>query len=191
MTKRFHELVIEAPYPEVRAFLAGYFVDRKVGGELIFSRDAGIKRKTLGDRLREILGGHGPLTHVVVDADLVDSVKQALGNAPENLKLEIVSDRVVTEACFDFSFQAYARLYAEEIRDALAGLSPGVRLENYDSEENFDPDAEGPEAYAPAHDYSFSGEGRAVGPLPGVLDLHRRLGELSLVKTGYIDLSFE
>jgi hypothetical protein len=186
----FHELVVKGSRGQVKAFLAGCFLEGLPADRLMFHGDEGIVEESLAERLVEILGLHPEVTHLVAEESLAERVREALRQGGGPVGLELVEDRPVTEASFEFSFRAYTPGHAAEIRRLFADLPPGLRLRDFHAEEDVHPEDAGTEVYTPAHDYVFSGHGRAAGELAAVIAFRRRLEPQDLVRKETIRLVF-
>jgi hypothetical protein len=100
------------------------------------------------------------------------------------------ADREIREASFAYRFRAYTRPEAVTIRQALAGLPPGVVAEGAVAHEEENPDAKGPELYAPLHAYIGSGHGRLRGPFAPILAARETLAALPMMEVDEIALTF-
>jgi hypothetical protein len=186
----FRELVVKGSHDQVKAFLAGCFLEGFPADRLLLNRDEGIAEESLAERLVEMLGLHPDVTHLVVEESLAGRVREALRQGGGPLGLELVEDRPVAGAAFEFSFRAYTPGHAAEIRRLFADLPPGLRLEGFHTDEDVHPEDAGTEVYTPAHDYCFTGRGRAAGDLVAVVAFRRRLEPQDLIRTETIRLAF-
>jgi hypothetical protein len=99
--------------------------------------------------------------------------------------------RFETRGHFDFTVEAFAEPVAKQIREALAAPPPGVEVRITRDDEERNPEAGEPgrvELYAPLHCYAYRAWGTVSGPLPGLLEIHRRLHELPFVYEGRIEI---
>ena len=186
----FRELVVKGSHAQVKAFLAGCFLEGLPADRLMLHRDEGIAEESLAERLVELLGFRPDVTHLVVEESLAGRVREALRQGGGPLGLELVEDRAVAAAAFEFSFRAYTPGHAAEIRRLLADLPPGLRLQDFHTQEDVHPEDAGTEVYAPAHDYCFTGRGRAAGELAAVIAFRRRLEPQDLIEKQAIRLAF-
>jgi hypothetical protein len=185
-TPQFHEVVVEGHFERSHGMILGLFLGAQVEGRLFFSHEEGV-HASFGERLREAVGLHAPVCHAVVD----DPVRDLLQRRAHELALHgvrIAEMRPIRGSRFEFSYRAYAPRYAQEIRDVIAGLPPGVELTGEAPRERVDPAAVGVEAYAPVHHYEFEGEGAVHGRIDAVIEARRRLAGHPLVKVERIDL---
>jgi hypothetical protein len=185
----FHEVVIEGHFERSHGLLLGLFLGARIPGNLYFSHEEGI-RATFGERLREAVGFHAPVCHVVVDG----SVRDLLERHQEELAahgVRVAEAKPIRSSHFEFSYRAYAPRYAQEIRDLLAGLPPGVKQEGEPPRERVDQGAAGVEVYSPAHHYEFEGEGTIRGRIDLVIEARRRLAEHPLIRVERIELELD
>jgi hypothetical protein len=106
--------------------------------------------------------------------------------------LRLAGLREVTGSRFEFSVEAFAEPAAAAIRAALAAAPPGVEVQVVRDEEQRDGAAGGAavaEPFAPLHCYAYRAWGTVTGPLPQLLEMHRRLHPLPFVYEGKIELA--
>jgi hypothetical protein len=189
----WHELVIEAPAPgaerTVRAFVAGFIAGRGADPEsVLVGGDMPLAHHTLGERLRALVLG-GSHAVVFVREALLRPLGEALAQQGAALGLRLEHARPVHGAAFRFSAEAFSPAGAADIQAALARLPPGVRIEGRTEAEEKHPEVEGVELYAPLHRYVYRVAGSIVGPLPGVLAMHRALAAIEVVEAGPIEVT--
>ena len=179
----WYELLIEGERDEVERRLAESRADGILRGWELH-----LEEESWSGRLRDLL--HLRSHHLVFapGARALELVRE-LASAP-GLRVEAV--RRVIRASFRFTAECYNREEAGEIKGAfLSAPPPGVRVEDFTESEEVDPEARGVELYAPAHDYVYRASGRVTGPLPGVIEMHRRARRLDFVKEGRIEVEGE
>jgi len=182
----FHEVVVEGHFERSHGLILGLFLGARIPGRLFFSHEEGV-RATFGERLREAVGLHAPMCHAVVD----DGVRDLLDRHRDEIEghgIRVADVKAIRSSRFEFSYRAYAPRYAQEIRDLLAGLPPGVKIEGDPPRERVDQEASGVEAYSPVHHYEFEGEGAIRGRVDLVIESRRRLAEHPLVRVERIEL---
>jgi hypothetical protein len=146
--------------------------------------------KSLGDRLH---AGLDARTHQLAFAprELTRAVLAALAAAIHpGLRLERV--REVTGCHFDFAVEAFAEPAAKAISAVLASPPPEVEVHGRDNEDVRQPEAGDTgvvELYAPVQCQAFRTWGTVTGPLPGLVELHRRLHLLPFVYEEKIELA--
>ena len=185
----FHEVVIEGHFERSHGLLLGLVMGARARGHLYFSHEEGV-RATFGERLREAVGFHAPVCHAVVD----ETVRRLLEHHVTDLaahEVRIAELKPIRSSRFEFSYRAYAPRYAQEIRDLIAGLPPGVQLAGEPPREHVDQTAAGVEVYAPVHHYEFEGEGEIRGRIDLVIAARRRLKEHPLVRVERIELQLD
>ncbi|RQW83951.1 MAG: hypothetical protein EHM79_14895 [Geobacter sp.] len=191
MGNKFTEVVFEGHYDTVRGFIEGLQDGMGTEYKFFFSSEAEIEAETFSELIKEwVFLGH-KLQHVVMEDALLTKIQDVLSRKGVNDLLNsnsIKSTLCVKEASFDFKFEAFARKYADEIKGLLSNLPQGVSLHHYKPEEKIDPDAEGVELYAPAHDYIFEGKGTIIGPIEQVFPFRKLLVDHPLIKAEKIYL---
>ena len=186
----FHEVVIEGHFERSHGLLLGLVMGARARGHLYFSHEEGV-RATFGERLREAVGFHAPVCHVLVDKTMSDLLGRHAKRIAAESGVHIRQKKRVKSAGFEFSYRAYAPRYAQEIRDLIAGLPPGVQLAGEPPREHVDQTAAGVEVYAPVHHYEFEGEGEIRGRIDLVIAARRRLKEHPLVRVERIELQLD
>lgn len=182
----FHEVVVEGPFERSQGLLLGLALGSGVAGRLYFSHEEGI-RATFGERLREALGLHAPICHVVVDEPVRDLLERLRGDLGAH-GVRIAEVRAVRSARFTFSYHAYAPRDTKQIMTLLAELPLGIAREGGAPRERVDEAGQGIEAYTPVHQYEGEGAGTLSGRVDLVIEARRRLGAHPLVKVDRIEL---
>jgi hypothetical protein len=180
-------IVVEGAERELRAFVSGFVADRGLDpSSVVFGDDVGLAHDGLADRLRALLGGG---RHVVlVPQDLSTPLVDALRRAGPEVGLDVLDCDPIHETSFRFSAEVFARDVATVIRQALAARVPDVRFAEHTEEEEAHDENKGVELYAPVHDYTYRVRGKVVGPLGGVLQLRRALGEIEAVTVDCLEV---
>ena len=181
-------IMIEGHDRAVRAFVTGFLADRRLASTaVVFGDDVGLERESVHERLRALLkGGHHA---VLVPDDVASALADALARGGGAVGMRIADRHPLTGASFRFSVEVYSREVATQIRLALRALPPGVRFEQQSEHEEEHADAKGVELYAPEHHYAYRASGTLVGPVAGVLDVRRGLGEIEAVTLAPLHLS--
>jgi hypothetical protein len=183
----FHEIVLEG-HPEIcRGLLTGLVIGADVPDGVFFSQEAGVAEQSFGERLKEMVGLHAAVCHVIV----ASPVRKLLERHKKRLAAEgvrVASQKRIRSARFEFRYHAYARRYGDEIRALLRKLPSGLKLEGGKGEEKIDKSAVGVEAYTPVHDYEIKGEGAVSGRIDALIRARRVLEEHPLVTVEEIQL---
>lgn len=181
---RYVELVIQGHPGWGRGFVDGYFCARGEVGRIFDAEAEGFQIAPLRERILDALDpSHGTL-HLLVPENLTGLAREALESARRcAYEVEIVDQQDAWGATYDFEVDIYSREHAQRIRSLFEELPEGVEL-SADSrfKETVDPDAKGPESYAPVHDYELHGRGTVTGPVDGVVALYRRCRAEALIK---------
>jgi hypothetical protein len=142
----------------------------------------------LGVHLRELLGGKGRLTHLVVSAALAARTQAAAPRLEAEARLRVVAVKPLRGGRCAFSCQAFTRGHAEELRGVLAALPAGVTVADYTEKERVDKEAGGVEAYTPVHEYELKAEGLLTGRIDALLAARRQLEAHALFSVERIEL---
>jgi len=184
----FYEVVIQGSPKMIRGFLGGLTLAADHDGMVVYHRDACIHEESAGERFIERIGLQPRNVNVVVDRKTCDLLRKHAKRIETETGLRITSTRHIRSASFAFKFQAYARRYGVEIKGILNNLPAGLRLEDFEYDENLHPGAEGIEAYAPVHEYEIKGSGRVLGRIDLLVAARCKLDQHPLVNPGKIEL---
>ena len=129
-------------------------------------------------------------THVILVRELADKIVEALGES-DHVELAVEEIHEIEYVELPFEFKCFSRDEAVEIRARIEqDLPEGVSLEDYEVKENIDEEAAGVEMYSPVHDFVAAGKGRYVGPVPGVMEICRRLEDRDFIHPGKAQLHY-
>jgi hypothetical protein len=193
MTEKYVEIVFEGHYNTVRGYLEGLRDGLGTSSKFFFSSESGIAAETLAELIKEWISLGQRLHHVVVEENFCAKIREVLSSKGTDALVNLASiksSRMVREARFNFKFDAYARKYADEIKELLDRLPEGVSLHNYLPEEKMNHSAEGVELYAPAHDYILRGEGTIIGSVEQIISFRKLLDDHPLIEADKIILVF-
>ena len=188
MGEPWHEIVVESQRSGVFGFVEGFMVGRGSAAPINAEEEA-FDVSGWRERLTEALSGV-ERTHVLVPGEAAGLFRDAVARAAEvGFDVKVLADRVVRSAEFDFRLHVFSREHARKIRDMLASLPSGAALtEDTHLHETVDPDAKGYEAYAPVHEFEFTGRGKVRGSIPSVHRVHRTCLDEPLIHTERIRL---
>jgi hypothetical protein len=185
----FYEVVLEGSPKTACGFLAGLLLGSEREGTVFFCQDEGISFESFTDKLAELVRLHPRDCHIIVDAETRNYLTKLAPRIEKETGLRITSCRHIRSASMGFHFEAYGRRYAQEILGKLHSLPAGLRLVDFTSKEDTHPEAAGIEAYTPAHDYEFTGEGRIVGRIDLLIMARRDLDRQPLLQLDRIELN--
>lgn len=191
MGNTFVEVIFEGHYNTVKGYLEGLRDGMGTTHKVFFSSESGIAAETLSELIREWVSLGHRLHHVVMEESLFTILEDILSKKGKDALMNsrsVKSSKVVKGAAFGFSFDAYARRYAEEIRELLGRLPEGVSLRDYKPEERINHSAEGVELYTPAHDYIFHGKGVVIGSVEEVIAYRAMIVDHPLIEAEQIKL---
>ncbi len=179
------EIEIHGPGDQAVGFVEGYRLACDDPGQVWFAGREHVDLEGFFDTLRSKLHRDA---HVICSRALADAMAVAL-DATDLVELEVASIRQIEHAEMPFRYEVYSREEASAVRKVIEEQLPeGIRLEEYQPEERVLDDARGVELYGPVHDYTLSASGRYVGPVPGVLELARRLSDQTFIHPEKIHL---
>ena len=181
--KSFYEVVFGGKPKVVRAYLIGLVDGTDHDVSIFFSFEDGVYHEGNVERLSELLHVRALDCHVIVDSATSTLLKKKAKKLPSLTGLEITANRHIRSASMEFSFEAFAKRYNDEIIEVFKTLPLGLRLDGYEHNVKLDPSAKGVEAYASAHDYEATGSGTIVGRVDLVIELKKRLHQFPLIKT--------
>jgi len=186
--KSFYEVVFLGKPKVVRAYLAGLVHGNDHDHSIFFSFEDGVHHEGKVERLSELLHVRALDCHVIVDSATSALLKKKAKKLPATTGLEIVSNKHIRSASMEFSFEAFAKRYNDEIIATFKNLPAGLRLDGYQHNVKLDPTAKGVEAYASAHDFEATGSGSVIGRVDQLIELRRDLHQFPLIKTEEIML---
>ncbi len=173
------EMELEGSADQAVAFVEGFRLAMWGEEAVWFCDEENVRLEGILDGIRSILHLE---RHVILRKDLAEKIASVLSRSPR-LDLEVKSIREIEYAELEFGYELYSREEAEKIRGLVEkDLPEGVRLEDYEPEEEVEEDAKGVELYGPVHDYTLRAKGRYVGPVPGIIEMGRRLADRDFIK---------
>src|SRR5262245_26479367 len=170
-------VVVEGQERNLRAFVAGVTGDRGVDpASIVLSDDVGLEVGSIGEWLLELIGQghHVVLAPAALGAALVDAIQQT----GEEVGLRVESAHGIDSASFVVRIETFSREVSADVRTALNALPTGVRLEDRQEQEDSTGEPHRVELYVPVHEYSYRVSARIEGPIAGVLEVRRCLGEI-------------
>jgi hypothetical protein len=184
----FYEIVVEG-HPELaRGLLAGLRLGAGGQGTLHFSEEEGIVPHRFGSRIKEMVGLHAAVHHVIVDGELRGLLRRYEKRLAKDYGVRLGTQKRIRGARFTFEYHAYARRYGQEIQRVLKARTKGLKLEGGKPKETLDPSARGIEAYSPAHHYEVKGKGAVSGRVDQLVAFRKILDEHPLVQVSAIKL---
>jgi len=189
MDERFYEISLEGPTGRTLGFVQGFLTARGEGGRMLDAYREGFDCESLRERIRELFHPAKQTYHLLVPADLVPTVNEAVQEGKNRgMEMEVLEQRLLVGARFSFSFETFSRQHGAALRAMFETPPQGVTIDDLQIEETIHPEAKGVEAYAPAHEYQLEGKGTAQGALRAVLTLHKRARDEELIKEGNLQV---
>lgn len=173
------KIVVGGNEQVLRGFLAGF---RAAGGRrfmgAVLGGDVPLATASLTEKLQRLLaaGSH----HVVLAPEgYAGRLVRAIEREGGTVGLSAQRQEEVAGATFTFAAESFNPDEAKALRlQLLEGLPEGVELRDVQVDEERDESRKGSELYAPVHHYTWHLSAEAVGPLPGILEMHRRASAL-------------
>ncbi len=189
MPEQFYEISIEGPTGRTLGFVQGFLTARGEGGRILDAYREGFDCESLRERIRELFHPSKQTYHLLVPADLVPTVDEAVKEGKNRgMEIEVMERRLLSGARFSFSFETFSRDHGATLRALFEAPPQGVTIDDLQIEETLDPEAKGVEAYAPAHEYQLEGKGTVRGALRAVLALHKRARGQELIKESKLEV---
>ena len=182
MATVYHEIVFGGDQTLLKGFIRGFELGRSLKGGFWLGADHPVDTGRL--KRRPLRGNY---VHAVCTSAVRKSIMDALSKAPD-CGFEILSDKRIVRASFDFKFDTFSREIAALTKDILMTLPAGLQVLAYQPKETVDKKARGVELYSPAHDYRFEGKGRIEGDFERILAVRARLKAIEVARTGKIHL---
>lgn len=192
MTKGYYEVIVEGTLDLVKGFVLGYLEGSGIKGEAIFGEEHHVENESKFGQLMRLIHVKGKQVHLIVGIGLNDLLKEAVSRRKDELKVEIVSVKKITDASFDFTYKAYNAELGETLKDKFGNLPDGLTMEGgYAPIEKIKPEGKGVEAYAPLHEYELKAKGKIHGPIKAVINFYGEVEHISMVELGDIKLKYE
>jgi hypothetical protein len=188
MGKKYYEIVIEGSFDLIKGFIIGFFEGRRISGAIIFEREHHVKREGELEHLLRAIHIEEDRVHMIMGKRTFRILNQALNNRRHEIPLKVVSVKEIVRAHFNFTYEAYAKRFGNELKSLFSKLPEGVRLEGYHPEEIERETEDTTAGYAPLHKYEIKAEGRVTGPTKGVIDFYDRLEHNPLIEFEEIEL---
>ena len=186
--KSFYEVIFGGKPKVVRSYIAGLVAGSGHDATVYYSFEDGVFHEGKIERLSELLHVRALDCHVIVDSQTSSLLKKQAKKLPAETGLEITANKHVRSASLEFTFEAFAKRYDDEIVAFFKNLPSGLRMDGYQRTVKLDPSAEGVESYASAHHYEASGSGTVIGRVDLVIELRRKLHQFPLIKLEEINL---
>jgi len=184
----FVEMELKGPADQAIGFVAGFRAAQSNPGPLWV---AGLENVDVEGFLHALRTKLNMERHIIVEKAQAEAMAAAI-EASEILDLEVGTIRTILRAELAFEAKCYAQGEADAILHVLQDdLPDGVRLEAFHKKETVREDAKGVELYGPIHDYICEASGRYVGPVPGVIEMSRRLEDQDFIHPEKVELIYD
>jgi hypothetical protein len=188
----YHEVVIKGSPKTVRGLLTGLALGAGEDLAFWFHEDEDIVDPTIPRTARRTIEKlhllPTTLVRVVVTGTIAKLLRARRRAIEASGVCEVVEIDRVKKARFELCYHTYAKRYDDEVQILLKDLPRGVKLLNPVHDVELDPDAEGVEAYSPAHSFESRGGGIIEGRFDLVLDLRNRLDVHPLIDCEAVEL---
>ena len=186
-SETFVEMELKGPADQALGFVAGFRAAQEEPGPVWV---AGMEHVDVEGVLHALRTKLKMERHIIIGKEQAEAMAAAIEKS-EILDLEVGLIREIARAELAFEAKCYSKKEADAIRKVLEDELPeGVRLEGYDPKETIREDAKGVELYGPVHDYIFEASGRYVGPVPGIIEMARRLDGQDFIHPDKVDLIY-
>ena len=186
MAATFYELIIKGDDSLLLAYMHGFLKGKKIKRGVIFSTECPLEIH----QLREMIEYRGEVLHLICRNSLKTTLVSAIKNAPEQYSFEIKKEQRISAASFAFEFETFSSKVAGILKRTFSRIPAGLTLVTYEPQEKLDPDAAGPEGYAPLHDYKFFAKGEVLGDIETLLRFHKRLSRNDFIEVENIHLIY-
>lgn len=179
----FVHLELNGSADEVKAFVEGY--------RLAFGEDRVYSSARENIKIQGFFGGLvSRAVHFIVPEAFAGPFSKA-AEAARRVDVRVDSVRPIDYGDLEFDFKCFSQTDGSAIREVVeTELPEGVVLEGYETEEDVNAGAKGPELYSPVHDYVLTGRGRFHGPIEGIIAMGRRLDDQDFIHPGRIHLIY-
>lgn len=187
----YYEVVLDGNTDVLRGFIAGYLAGSGLARRVFVARESHVEHDSLAHQLGEWIGLIADRTHLILPDEAHERIRLGTARLGDQLKLDLVATRRLSDARFEVSWRTYNREEADRLRAIFAAPPEGVVLDDYETEEEVYEDEKGETGgYAPAHPYDARGSGVAHGQPGAVIDWAAELREDSLVEVEKIKLEY-
>ena len=191
MQKKWYEVVIEGSFDLIKGFIIGFFEGRNITGAIVFEREHHIKYEDGLEQLLRMIHIEEDQAHILMNEETFQMLDQALDNRKYETHLKIVSKKEIVRAHFNFTYEAYAKRFGDELKDLFNNLPEEIQLEGYQPEEIERDTEDSTAGYAPLHKYEIKAEGRVSGPTKSVIDFYDKLERNELIDLEEIEMEFQ
>ncbi len=193
MTKKYYEVVFEGNFDIICGMLEGFMLAKGKKWEWHPSRESGVDAETFTDIIKEWASLKTRLHHTIIEEEFYNSLQNDMKTRDDLRYIKskyIKSTREIKGCSFRFNAEAYAKKYADEIKDIIAKGQQGIVIEGYAPEEVIDKSGKGVELYSPVHDYEFRCEGTAKGDFGSIISFRKILNDHPLIEVNHVKLEF-
>ncbi|HDR05112.1 MAG TPA: hypothetical protein ENN84_07700 [Candidatus Marinimicrobia bacterium] len=192
MCKTYTELVIEGPFLLVKGFLLGFAGSRDETVSWFFHRNAGIKRVTFRELIKEWFEFEN-LVHLCIENTAKEALLKQIKATEAESGLKVISEKLIKSGRFYFSFTIHNKELGQRAKEILHNLPEGVELQDFTEMEETDEKAKGIELYSPAYEYTYEGKGLMHGAFHDVSKMYlsvKRSEFAQLVELKPLELEF-
>jgi len=182
---KYYEIVIDGDERISRAYIKGFILGKGIKSGIYFCSEHDIS----SGHLKDLIHRFGT-KRILCRAGLRATIISALQRAPEELGLRVTRDNPVKAVSFKFKFDTSNRKVAGRLKRLFNLLPRGLRLAEFDPDEEIHPEAKGVEGYAPMHEYRYRAKGLIEGDVEQAILFHSRLKKNEFVDVDEMHLSF-
>lgn len=186
-SETFVEMELKGPADQALGFVEGF---RAASEHPTPVWVAGLENVDVDGFLHALRAKFDMERHIITGKGQAEAMAAAIEKS-KILDLEVGFTRQIARAELSFEAKCYSKKEADAIQSVLEDdLPQGVRLEGYEKKETVREDAKGVELYGPVHDYICEASGRYVGPVPGIIEMARRLDGQDFIHPEKVDLVY-
>jgi hypothetical protein len=150
--------------------------------QILFANEVDVDSEGILEQIAEWMHLHGNVSHLLIPQPVYPDARQAMVKATELFGVRVRSDKTIRSASCHFHSSVHEQREAEEIQRILESHGQAIRL----SDES--PAHEGHRPDGGSGSGPIVSKGSINGSLDAILDIHRRLSELRVVKLSRIHL---
>lgn len=174
----WEQFLVKGDKDLVRGFVHGFVWGAGDPEGVLCEEELPLERESIASLL--FSGSHQRL---LVRKAWAERLAQALENAAQKWDLSLKARQPVRALHFAAKAKAFSPEVAEQLKEALFRKLPsGIAVERESEKEERDPQAKGPELYAPVHHFQYTAEASYQGEVEATLQLHRKLATLDFVE---------
>lgn len=185
MNAKYFLVEIDGDELFLRGYVEGFFRARGVDIEgIYFGSEYGLDDQGFLSELETFFGLKVEHNLLVIREEVLAYLEEAMSRLPERWRLSVTARRQLKEIKYPFKAKTANVEVAQRIKNALANLPVGSRVEEMKFREEKHADDFETAAYAPQHPYEYRVSGILCGEIEPTLKAFRLLSEFEQVSWG-------